>query len=601
MHSQTLTVPWRRWLSLLVAMAVGATIIVLTAPPAQAQVVYRINAGGPQNVSTDPLWAEDSVTSPSEYNNVADTGQNNVSPAPMGTTLTRDASVPPPVEVPNPVLLVSRFDPMGAGELEWDFPVDNGTYEVRLFFVETDVEADGLRVFDVTIDGDVVLDDYDIHADVGHDVAVMKTFETTVDDGNIDIDFGHVTENPVIAAIDIHALDTPVDISVSPNPVELSAEVDSQDTATVTVTNDGTEAVTVASTEITGADAGDFADDYPDTDTPLNPSESLNFEVTFNAPSTPGSSTASLGVTVNGEVFSTTLEGTATFGDLSASPGEVDFGNVVVDSSSSVDVTVTNVGDAPASVTGASVGGADADAFSVDDGALPTDLDPGDSVVLEVTFSPTEDGAQNATLTVSADVGDVTVDLAGTATLVDAGFTDIAGSTFITEINWLAATGITKGCNPPMNDEFCPKDFVTRGQMAAFLHRALDDVLVPGPAVEFVDDDGNTFEADIEWLGATGVTKGCNPPVNDEFCPDDFVTRGQMAAFLHRALDGILTPGPDVEFVDDDGNTFEADIEWLGATGVTKGCNPPVNDQFCPNDNVTREQMAAFLYRALSS
>jgi len=37
---------------------------------------------------------------------------------------------------------------------------------------------------------------------------------------------------------------------------------------------------------------------------------------------------------------------------------------------------------------------------------------------------------------------------------------------------------------------------------------------------------------------AAGITAGCDPPVNDRFCPDDVVTRGQMAAFLHRALTG---------------------------------------------------------------
>lgn len=46
--------------------------------------------------------------------------------------------------------------------------------------------------------------------------------------------------------------------------------------------------------------------------------------------------------------------------------------------------------------------------------------------------------------------------------------------------------------------------------------------------------NNHTFHADIEWLEASGVTKGCNPPLNDRFCPDDNVTRGQMAAFMER-------------------------------------------------------------------
>ena len=59
--------------------------------------------------------------------------------------------------------------------------------------------------------------------------------------------------------------------------------------------------------------------------------------------------------------------------------------------------------------------------------------------------------------------------------------------------------------------------------------------------------DSNTFHADIAWLADAGVTLGCNPPANDQFCPDDAVTRAQMSAFMMRfaqyldAADG--TPG----------------------------------------------------------
>ncbi len=46
-----------------------------------------------------------------------------------------------------------------------------------------------------------------------------------------------------------------------------------------------------------------------------------------------------------------------------------------------------------------------------------------------------------------------------------------------------------------------------------------------------------------------------------------------------------------------DTNIFHNDIGWLADNGVTLGCNPPANDQFCPSDVVTREQMAAFMRR----
>lgn len=53
--------------------------------------------------------------------------------------------------------------------------------------------------------------------------------------------------------------------------------------------------------------------------------------------------------------------------------------------------------------------------------------------------------------------------------------------------------------------------------------------------------DSNTFHEDIAAIADAGVTFGCNPPTNDEYCPNDNVTRGQMAAFMNRL--GALGPG----------------------------------------------------------
>jgi len=117
------------------------------------------------------------------------------------------------------------------------------------------------------------------------------------------------------------------------------------------------------------------------------------------------------------------------------------------------------------------------------------------------------------------------------------GFDDTATTVFLGDILWLAEAGITRGCNPAEgNTSFCPHDYVTRGQMAAFLVRALG--LTEGVAGDlFVDDDGNVFEDSIDKLATAGITKGCNPAEgNTKFCPHDYVTRAQMAAFLRRAL-----------------------------------------------------------------
>ena len=108
---------------------------------------------------------------------------------------------------------------------------------------------------------------------------------------------------------------------------------------------------------------------------------------------------------------------------------------------------------------------------------------------------------------------------------------------------------------------------------------------------------GHLFDAEIHWLRDEGITFGCNPPDNTRYCPDDSVTRGQMAAFLVRAFD--LPAASEDPFVDTQESVFVDDIARLAAAGVTRGCNPPVNDRYCPDDPVTRGEMAAFLYRAL--
>jgi Tol biopolymer transport system component len=173
---------------------------------------------------------------------------------------------------------------------------------------------------------------------------------------------------------------------------------------------------------------------------------------------------------------------------------------------------------------------------------------------------------------------------------------DISTSVFKSDLGWLWNERITRGCNPPFNDHVCPQDPVTRAQMAAFLVRALG--LTDRLDDPFTDDDNSIFESDIEKLAAAGITRGCNPPANDMFCPDQKVTREQMAAFLVRAF-GYTDDGGGNLFTDDDESIFKKDIDRLATAGVTKGCNPPTNDLFCPTSYVTRGQMAAFLHRAL--
>ena len=183
----------------------------------------------------------------------------------------------------------------------------------------------------------------------------------------------------------------------------------------------------------------------------------------------------------------------------------------------------------------------------------------------------------------------VTVTLADARTVTDAStltvLADIARSIFADDIVWLAEQGITRGCAPY---EYCPSRPVTRGQMAAFLHRALQ--LPATQDDHFNDDNDSQFQDDINRLAQSGITRGCAP---NQYCPNRPVTRGQMAAFLHRALQ--LPATQDDHFNDDNDSQFQDDINRLAQSGITRDCAP---NQYCPNRPVTRGQMAAFLHRA---
>jgi hypothetical protein len=174
---------------------------------------------------------------------------------------------------------------------------------------------------------------------------------------------------------------------------------------------------------------------------------------------------------------------------------------------------------------------------------------------------------------------------ARTAT-TSAPFNDIAGHPFAADIDWLRQAEITSGCG---DGRFCPDSLVTREQMASFLVRAFH---LPASTTDaFADDEWSMHQASINSLALSGITGGCG---SGQFCPLAIVTRGQMASFLSRALS--LPAGSRDYFVDDYWSAHQADINRLAESGITSGCAP---GRFCPDAGVTRGQMAAFLHRAL--
>jgi PKD repeat protein len=176
-------------------------------------VLYRVNAAGPALASLDggPDWVSDSGTT-SPYHNTG----SSISTYEPGATTT--ASVPP--STPNAVFDSERWDPAGGNEMQWAFPVPTGTHvQVRLYFANrcTCTSGVGQRRFNVSIDNVPKLSNYDIVADAGGDQkGVMKAFAIT-SDGTVNINFGHVTENPLVNAIEL--INSDVVLTGSPDDI----------------------------------------------------------------------------------------------------------------------------------------------------------------------------------------------------------------------------------------------------------------------------------------------------------------------------------------------------------------------------------------------
>jgi hypothetical protein len=172
-------------------------------------------------------------------------------------------------------------------------------------------------------------------------------------------------------------------------------------------------------------------------------------------------------------------------------------------------------------------------------------------------------------------------------------FYDDENSVQQANIDKIYQAGITRGCNPPANNRYCPDDPVSRGAMAAFIKRWFD---LPASTVDYYsDDNGTLFENDINALTAAGIGFGCD---TDAYCPDAPLLREEFAEMFTRAFDYTNPEGTNW-FTDDEDSVYQESINALANAGVTKGCDPPENTLFCPYDPVDRASMAAFFVRAL--
>jgi len=193
-----------------------------------------------------------------------------------------------------------------------------------------------------------------------------------------------------------------------------------------------------------------------------------------------------------------------------------------------------------------------------------------------------------------------TVSLAGSVATADpasagqsCGRADFAdnprGSGFYDAISWMACEKISVGYE---DNTFRKNKAVTRGEVAAFLYRQVQPSHPKSDERYFTDVNpgGANYQA-ITWFAQDGISVGYR---DRTFRPNQPVTRGELAGFLHRLADKPATSG--AAFADmGPGTAFSPAASWLRNRGVTSGYG---DGTFRPGNDITRAETASFLYNA---
>ena len=179
-------------------------------------------------------------------------------------------------------------------------------------------------------------------------------------------------------------------------------------------------------------------------------------------------------------------------------------------------------------------------------------------------------------------------------------FCDEDGSVHQANIERIAQWRITLGCDANDPTLFCPKANITRSQMAAFLYRAVSQrwTIEEPPTAELSDVAADAwYRTYADWV----ISINAFAAPNGVFNPRGVVTRADMAIMLIAAFPHLEEVAEPEGLFQDAQNADPAvirAIEGMYQTGVTRGCSTdPLN--YCPNQPVTRAQMASFFVRAI--
>ena len=170
---------------------------------AASVAVVRVNAGGGAFTdSAGNVWS-------------ADTGFN--------TGTANSVATPINNAVDDALYQTERWDDAASPELTYSFTLTNGNYLVNLHFAETYAGAFsvGSRLFDMLIEGQLRINNLDIYSQAGANTALIIGLPVTVTDGQLNIAFGHGSQNPKICAIEVLA--TAASPIVPPSPAQITS------------------------------------------------------------------------------------------------------------------------------------------------------------------------------------------------------------------------------------------------------------------------------------------------------------------------------------------------------------------------------------------
>jgi hypothetical protein len=215
-----------------------------------------------------------------------------------------------------------------------------------------------------------------------------------------------------------------------------------------------------------------------------------------------------------------------------------------------------------------------------------------------LTTSVASNAPAQVTNQASVSMAGLAAATASDLTAILAPFVDVSTSDpFLPAIDLLGEYGITTGCqaSPPM---YCSTDSITEAQIAVFVVRSVmgSDNFTYTQTPYFNDvPASNLYFPWIQKLQDLGIALPCAP---SQYCPDTPVTRGIMAVLIIRGRYGVATPSnyPASPYFTDVGTNhpYFPWIQKMEQLGITSGCGPAT---YCPDDPVTRGQMAVFIMR----